>query len=424
TPFQDKSCATVVHDLLCIGGTDASKSWFITAAGSYLDVWDHLRAKDGSNTVRLRNLSSAELQSAPFTVYVHEQKLGDLVVIPSRCFSQKVHCGTSASLSWQRVTMKGLESFVYHDQIIRQRYGLPSVPAAFTFLHLTCSGYVSVHRTTSKRPSAIPFPDASPLLQQWLRLFDEVVRPTYCEDDDNLPLVDLGPSSFCAFCGGELFRSVFCCTGSCIRDDQPNHESAIIVCTSCYIDGRVCRCGNMAPSRTGALSDLLDFRNNVIEVLRDLPENVEEDLLSDGEFSIFRAGIALYSRTCTPRIQSSHRVPELSLINCKSCHANRCYKHILSTYNTHSSGALLTRLSDDSSKMWHSLHQLRRDSYTEGYAWTKEMIRTGSPAPLADRLVYFASNFSATPINRALFAGFYDAIAVSFFVAFRISLKH
>lgn len=67
-----------------MGGADASISWFITSAGSYLDVWDHLRAKDGSNTASRRNLSSTELQSAPFTIYIHEQKLGDLVVVPSR----------------------------------------------------------------------------------------------------------------------------------------------------------------------------------------------------------------------------------------------------------------------------------------------------------------------------------------------------
>lgn len=67
-----------------MGDADVSKSWFITAAGSYLDVWDHLRAKDGSNTVSIHNLPSTELQSAPFTVYIHEQKPGDLVVIPSR----------------------------------------------------------------------------------------------------------------------------------------------------------------------------------------------------------------------------------------------------------------------------------------------------------------------------------------------------
>lgn len=123
--------------------------------------------------------------------------------------------------------------------------------------------------------------DAIQGLQRWLRLFDEVVGPTHCEDDDKLPLAELGSSTFCAFCGGELFRSIFCCTGSCIRDSQPSRESAtIIVCAYCFIDGRVCSCGSMAPSRTRALSDLLTFRSDVTKVLCGLPENVE-DLLNE-----------------------------------------------------------------------------------------------------------------------------------------------
>ena len=71
---------------MCVSSIDASSSWFITAAESYLDIWDylHLRAKDGSNTIPTHGLSSAELQAAPFTVYIYEQKPGDLIVIPSR----------------------------------------------------------------------------------------------------------------------------------------------------------------------------------------------------------------------------------------------------------------------------------------------------------------------------------------------------
>lgn len=118
-------------------------------------------------------------------------------------------------------------------------------------------------------------------LERWLRLFDEIVGPTYCEDDDKLPLINLGASPpFCAFCGGELFRSVFCCRGSCVQDDQPGHgRVGIVLCTFCFIDGRKCRCGDMEPSRIQALSDLLNLRNDISEILLGLSESREEDLL-------------------------------------------------------------------------------------------------------------------------------------------------
>lgn len=126
------------------------------------------------------------------------------------------------------------------------------------------------------------------------------------------------------------------------------------------------------------------------------------------------------ARACTLRTRPSHRVPEPTLINCKFCHAGRCYKHILSTYNVHSSEALLVSLADNTGKTWHALHQSKRDAYGENYAWIKTMVRMGSPASLTDRLVYFASNFSSTtPINQAVSPGFYDTPeAVSLFVVF------
>ena len=125
-------------------------------------------------------------------------------------------------------------------------------------------------------------------------------------------------------------------------------------------------------------------------------------------------------RACTPRTRPSHRVPELSHINCKLCHAGRCYKHILSTYNDHSSEALLASLADNTSKEWHTLHQLKKEAYGGNYAWIKTMIRTGLPVSLTDRLVYFASNFSSImPINHAVSPGFYDpAEVVSLSVVF------
>lgn len=57
----------------------------------------------------------------------------------------------------------------------------------------------------------------------------------------------------------------------------------ITLCEFCFIDGRTCHCGSMAPSRIEALSDLLNLRNNVTEILRSLgvSENREEGRLDE-----------------------------------------------------------------------------------------------------------------------------------------------
>ena len=103
-----------------------------------------------------------------------------------------------------------------------------------------------------------------------LGLFEEILTSCFCDDDEEVPnLQSATPPQFCAFCGGELFRSVFLCVGQCGQSqDQP--EDAIAICASCYVDGRTCECGVMAPRRLQQLTGLLTLRDNVRRLLFDI----------------------------------------------------------------------------------------------------------------------------------------------------------
>lgn len=136
--FQEDSCATFAHDLLCIGDSDGSKYWFMTAVEDWPEVTEYLRARDGSKMIHSRSISIQDLSQLPFNVYFHVQKKGDLVILPPRrsghlrslcsptenlpSFFQTIHRGVTASLCWERMTLQGLESFIYHDRIFKQRY--------------------------------------------------------------------------------------------------------------------------------------------------------------------------------------------------------------------------------------------------------------------------------------------------------------
>lgn len=82
--FQDTSSSTFTHDLLCVGEADTCKYWFMTAAKSWLEVTEHMRGREGSNTIHAYSMSPQELSQAPFVVYFHVQKKGDLVILPPR----------------------------------------------------------------------------------------------------------------------------------------------------------------------------------------------------------------------------------------------------------------------------------------------------------------------------------------------------
>ena len=82
--FRDDSCATLAHDLLCVGSPEACRYWFMTAADDWPEVTHHLRALDGTNTVQAGPISPQELSQVPFDIYFHIQRKGDLVILPPR----------------------------------------------------------------------------------------------------------------------------------------------------------------------------------------------------------------------------------------------------------------------------------------------------------------------------------------------------
>lgn len=98
--FQDDSCSTFAHDLLCIGGADAVKYWFMTAAEDWPEVTDFLRSRDGSNTIRTRSMSLQEFSQAPFRIHFHMQRKGDLVILPPRrCGIYTPHSPSTAKIA-------------------------------------------------------------------------------------------------------------------------------------------------------------------------------------------------------------------------------------------------------------------------------------------------------------------------------------
>jgi hypothetical protein len=70
------------HDLLCVGGVDVSKYWFMTTAEDWVEVMEYLCTCNGSNTVSTRSMSLQELSQLPFNVYFHVQRRGDLLIQP------------------------------------------------------------------------------------------------------------------------------------------------------------------------------------------------------------------------------------------------------------------------------------------------------------------------------------------------------
>ena len=63
-----------------------------------------------------------ELAKAPFDVYVAEQQLGDLVLVPPRSCHQVVNKGgITIKTSWSRMSLNGLQTALWHELPIYHR---------------------------------------------------------------------------------------------------------------------------------------------------------------------------------------------------------------------------------------------------------------------------------------------------------------
>lgn len=122
TPCHKDLCASSGQNLMCYTEGNGSSFWFMTESSAAPEVSNYFhklgQELDHENHVITLN----QLSKAPFSVYVVEQKLGDLVLVPPRSCHQVVNYGgITLKTSWSRMTLKGLSIAYYHELPIYRR---------------------------------------------------------------------------------------------------------------------------------------------------------------------------------------------------------------------------------------------------------------------------------------------------------------
>ena len=102
---------------------NGSSFWFLTATDTAPKVATYFQETIGGELDWENHATTVEeLRNAPFTVFVAEQKLGDLIIIPPRSCHQVVnHGGLTMKLSWSRMTMKGLTMGLLYELPVYRR---------------------------------------------------------------------------------------------------------------------------------------------------------------------------------------------------------------------------------------------------------------------------------------------------------------
>jgi hypothetical protein len=124
---------------MCYTENGGSSFWFMTESAAALSVAEYFHKLGCELDWESHVMTVPEFASAPFEVYIAEQKLGDLIIVPPRrfvllfysyfeiefvtssCHQVVNHGGITIKTSWSRMTIGGLETALYHELPIYRR---------------------------------------------------------------------------------------------------------------------------------------------------------------------------------------------------------------------------------------------------------------------------------------------------------------
>ncbi|KAJ6525591.1 hypothetical protein B0H19DRAFT_953886 [Mycena capillaripes] len=283
-------CASSGHNLMCYTEKGGSSFWFMTAtssANAAAEYFHDVLEQELDHEAHV--ITVAELAKAPFKVYITEQRLGDLVLVPPRSAHQVVNSGgITIKTSWSRMTVDGLSLALRYELPLYRRVCRAEVyRVKSTIYHTLLETIKKVSTLLCNQPqrlsgsrNAMASTSQNDMrtqldtLRRVILLFDSILIEEHSPEahkmrhlagetdaaDDEVEQIS------CDFCGGDIFQSFFECR-SCVDFPRPADPGAgFIVCPGCYVDGRTCGCEVMFPMQSRFLTKLFDTRARAVDL--------------------------------------------------------------------------------------------------------------------------------------------------------------
>ncbi|KAJ3787428.1 hypothetical protein GGU10DRAFT_288318, partial [Lentinula aff. detonsa] len=268
TPSHKDLCASHGQNLMCYTENDGSSFWFMTRRQDARAVADYFHNKLEHDIDHESYVTSVEdFARAPFPVYVIEQKLGDLVIVPRTSCHQVVnHGGLTVKVSWSRMSLKSISQAVYYELPLCRRVCRPETYRVRLTLYYTIRAlYTKFSEQHTVLSCSTDLRNQAQQITQALRIFDDVLQNECVEDYVSLPCHLSSESNHlsCDFCGADIFQSFLECE-ECSSDGDP-----CTICPECYAEGRSCSCQLMQPTQVRPLNVILQERDEVIRGLQE-----------------------------------------------------------------------------------------------------------------------------------------------------------
>lgn len=256
TPAHREMCATLGHNIMVEASIDGrgekagSSIWFMTETSERELVSEYFLSMLGHDIEVEKHFAQVNAwKKAPFNVWVVEQKVGDLILIPPLAPHQVWNRGTrTMKAAWNRTTVDTLELAI-HEALPRARMVCRDEQyKCKAIIYYTLANYYEQLQRDTIEPKMWKYGRIKQLLDDFKRLFDlyqevvvsEMFSPKLPEETD-VEMLPYDSNVTCSYCRCNIFNRFLTCK-SCILHGENGEEDTYDICMDCYAMGRSCAC--------------------------------------------------------------------------------------------------------------------------------------------------------------------------------------
>jgi hypothetical protein len=256
TPCHREMCASLGHNIMVEASEDrkgeraGSSIWFMTETKEREVVSEYFLSMLGHDIEVEKHFAQVNAwKKAPFNVWIVEQKVGDLILIPPLAPHQVWNRGTrTMKAAWNRTTVDTLE-LALHEALPRARMVCREEQYKNkAIVYYSLVKYHGLLQRDTVEPKMWKYGRIKQVLEDFKRLFalyteilvSEMFSPKLPAEAD-VEFLEFDSNVTCSYCRGNIFNRFLTCK-SCIQVGPNGEEDTYDICMDCYAMGRSCAC--------------------------------------------------------------------------------------------------------------------------------------------------------------------------------------
>lgn len=252
TPAHREMCASLGHNIMVEasenkdGEKEGTAIWFMTETKEREVVSEYFLSMLGHDIEVEKHFAQVNAwKKAPFNVWVVEQKVGDLILIPPLAPHQVWNRGTrTIKAAWNRTTVDTLE-LALHEALPRARMVCRDEQYKNkAIIYYTLEKYYSLLRRDTVEPKMWKYGRIKQVLEDFKRLFalygEVLVSEMFgaaLPAEKEVEFVPYDSNITCSYCRCNIFNRFLTCK-NCNTGDDDTYD----ICMDCYAMGRSCGC--------------------------------------------------------------------------------------------------------------------------------------------------------------------------------------